>query len=98
MSNPVSKPKQDRLVPCERCEVPYPDWYLHRVTGSIVTGDVCGVCALEIGNAVLGIKRTRFGGEMANEMLWLARDWRRDHPVLVQKAREAAKRRGNGQP
>lgn len=87
---------KDPLVACARCSVPYPDWYLHRFIGSLVTGDVCGVCALEITNAVHGVKRRSFRGEMANEALWLAREWRRQHPVLVQKARESAKVRPCG--
>lgn len=79
------------LVECARCCVPYPEWYLNPVIGSLVNGNVCGVCALQITNAIHGTKWRSFQGEMAEEMRWLAADWRRTHPVLVQKAREASK-------
>lgn len=86
----MAKPKE-RLVPCVRCAVPYPDWYLHPVIGSMVQGDVCGVCALQMTNAIHGTKRRRFHGEMAEEARSLAAEWRRTHPVLVQQARESAR-------
>ena len=82
--------RTEPLAECVRCAVPYPEWYLHSVIGSLVTGAVCGVCALDITNAVHGVKRRSFQGEMANEALELAREWRRKNPVLVQRAREAA--------
>jgi hypothetical protein len=88
----MAKNKKELLVECARCSVPYPDWYLHHAFGSMVQGYVCGVCALEIANAIHGTPmRRRFSGDMAQEALWLAREWRRRNPVLVQKAREAAR-------
>jgi hypothetical protein len=64
-------PKPMSRIPneCSRCGYDYPeDVGLSRVSGTLSTrGPVCGICALEISNAAMGIKRTSFNGEMAEE-------------------------------
>lgn len=84
---------KQRLVECTRCSVPYPEGYLQPVIGAIHRGDVCGVCALQMINAIHGTQMRSFHGEMAEDLRWMAVEWRRRNPVLVQKAREVAKAR-----
>ena len=59
---------------CSRCGYDYPeDIGLYPVLGTLSTrGPVCGICALEISNAALGLlgtpfARTSFNGEMAEQ-------------------------------
>lgn len=66
---------------CARCDWPYPDGLLSPVIGSAFGSQpVCGICALEIINAVHGTNRKRFQGGHAEEMRTDALDWRRLHP------------------
>lgn len=54
---------------CSECKRKIPEELLSpMITSSGNQADVCGVCALEISNQVLGIKRTRFNGEMAEDL------------------------------
>lgn len=62
---------------CNKCEVSYPDDYLSPIiTSQGSVGQVCGICALEISNEALGIKRNKFNGEMAEEARQDAIAWR----------------------
>lgn len=66
---------------CAECKWNYPVTYLavaHTSKGN--TGDICGICALEIGNKVLKIRRTEFTGEIAEEMRQNAIKWREKFP------------------
>jgi hypothetical protein len=58
---------------CSRCGYEYPeDVPLSPMSGTISTREICGICALEVSNATLRIKRTSFNGEMAEEYRLLA--------------------------
>jgi hypothetical protein len=51
---------------CTYCKRKIPSELLSPMfMGSGYTGNICGVCALELSNAELGIKRTEFQGETA---------------------------------
>lgn len=63
---------------CEECKVDYPEELLNPLASS--SGDrnnVCGICALEIGNRATGFKRTRFAGVIAEAMRQAAIQWRK---------------------
>ena len=69
---------------CSQCKLPYPAYL---VTSMFVATpeesgyvNVCGICALEISNALSGIERKEFDGEMAEVMRQDAIEWRRKHP------------------
>jgi hypothetical protein len=47
-------------VKCEECKFNYPK--------HLISVGICGICALENSNRVHGIKRTKFNGEIAEEM------------------------------
>jgi hypothetical protein len=67
---------------CNRCQWPYPDELLVPIFigGEGYSQPVCGLCALEMINEALGIHRTEFSGEMAEEKRQEAIRWRRTHP------------------
>jgi hypothetical protein len=70
------------MVTCTRCVTSYPD---ELVTQMFVNGGytmVCGVCALEVSNAVHGTNRRKFRGAQAEQLRQDALQWRRDHPVV----------------
>ena len=51
---------------CENCKRKIPAELLSPMfLGSGYTGNICGVCALEIQNKEMGINRVRFQGEIA---------------------------------
>lgn len=51
---------------CTNCKRTLPDGLTSPLmTGEGNTGSICGVCALELSNKVLGINRKKFNGEMA---------------------------------
>lgn len=51
---------------CTRCGWTYPeDVPLSPVLGAIHKGEVCGVCALQMVNAIHGMRRRHFGGSLA---------------------------------
>lgn len=54
---------------CNNCKRKIPEELLSPImTSKGNTAGVCGVCALEISNRVLGIERDHFDGEMAEDM------------------------------
>jgi len=62
---------------CANCGIDYPPELLSPIRGSISTHSVCGICALEITNKVLGINRKKFDGQMAEELRLGAIEWRK---------------------
>jgi hypothetical protein len=67
-----------KLAKCARCKINYPAAILNPVhTDKGVTGEVCGICALEMSNEIHGIHRKRFDGEVAEHMRQQALAWRR---------------------
>lgn len=66
---------------CAHCLWKYPDTMLSPmfVLGGY-TRHICGICALEITNAIHGIKRGNFQGEMAEANRQSALKWRKTHP------------------
>lgn len=65
---------------CVRCDWPYPDDMLKPVVGSLIKGNACGICALEMLNATHGTRMKRFHGEMAEDFRQRALAWRKKHP------------------
>lgn len=64
---------------CSECKIKYPEELLSPLIGSDgVTGDICGICALEISNETLGIQRDHFTGTIAEEMRKDAIAWRKN--------------------
>lgn len=61
---------------CTKCGIKYPHGYTQPIMTSQGNAVVCGICALEISNEVLGITRTEFGGEIAEEMRQKAIEYR----------------------
>jgi hypothetical protein len=54
---------------CDNCKRIIPQEMLSTMfTNEGVTGEICGVCALDISNKALGIERTEFRGEIAEGM------------------------------
>ncbi len=74
------------LTKCGRCKWDYPDELLHQMFMATperpggYTAPICGICALEMGNEHMGVKRKRFSGEMAEEARLRAIGWRKKHP------------------
>jgi hypothetical protein len=64
---------------CNRCKLWYPDGYTSPVIGilGINCGGVCGICALDITNEILGVEREKFNGEQAENMRQNAILWRK---------------------
>ena len=51
---------------CNECGFDYPEEILAPLmTSSGNVASVCGICALELSNQVLGVERTEFQGEIA---------------------------------
>lgn len=66
---------------CEECKFDYPENLLAPITTSGESwGKICGICALEIGNRIHGIKLKRFTGPIAEKMRQAAIKWREEHP------------------
>jgi len=62
---------------CQKCKIKYPDGYLAPIMTSKGNAVVCGVCALELSNAVTGMKRKKFQGEEAERLRQLAIEFRK---------------------
>jgi len=67
---------------CAECGWKYPESFLHElfISGNY-TEPVCGICALEMSNKMIGINRIMFKGEMAESIRQAAIRWRRNHPA-----------------
>lgn len=53
---------------CTRCGYDYPSYVsLNPMIGAIHKGEVCGICALEMKNAIHGTRFTAFHGTLAEE-------------------------------
>lgn len=68
---------------CNKCGVDYPDGYLSPIMGTGVAEMVCGICALELSNQVLGINRTEFQGEMAEDLRQDAIAYRKQKGITI---------------
>lgn len=66
------------MTRCERCDWNYPDELLAPMFTMMSTRNVCGLCALEIKNAVHGTRETKMRG-MAEELRVGAVEWRAGH-------------------
>ncbi len=44
-----------------------------------IHGIVCGICALEMGNKLMGLDRLKFDGERAEQLRLDAIKWRKEH-------------------
>lgn len=54
---------------CEECNYNYPSRLLSPMQSSKGnTGPICGICALELSNKVLSLKRDKFNGPRAESM------------------------------
>ena len=61
---------------CAKCKIEYPSEILSPMFGAGIAGDICGICALEISNAIHGINKTNFKGETAEDFRLQAINWR----------------------
>jgi hypothetical protein len=65
---------------CPRCDWRYPDLYLHPYIGTMWGGKpICGRCAADIRKELVGVDRP-FTGEMAQQAVEDADEWRATHP------------------
>jgi len=68
------------MTRCPRCGWNYPDLYLHPYIGTVFSGNpICGRCAADVREALFKIKGP-FAGEMAQQAVEDADNWRRTHP------------------
>lgn len=74
----VASPADDLEV-CGGCRWRYPSELLAPYVSNGKTLLRCGICALEESNRLHGIRRTTFGGGMAEDMRLDAIDWREGH-------------------
>lgn len=65
---------------CSSCNWSYPEEFLNAMFSSKgVEQSICGICALAISNKTLGVERTHFTGEMAEDLRLDAVEWRKTH-------------------
>ena len=73
--------RESQKLGCGRCRLPYPNDMLSPVIGDpFMKVPVCGICALEMINAIHGSHVKQFRGEMAEDFRVRAINWRRKHP------------------
>jgi len=65
---------------CSKCKIKYPQGYCAPVMTSRGTTVVCGICALEISNQVLGDDRKEFYGKAAESLRQAAIKYRKGLP------------------
>jgi len=66
---------------CDHCKWKYPDHFLSAMmVNGHYTKPICGICALELMNSNIGVKRDKFHGEQAESNRLAAIDWRAAHP------------------
>jgi hypothetical protein len=65
------------MTKCGNCKIKYPDELLSPGMGLGTSDSMCGICALELSNKMLGINRTEFTGEIAEQMRLDAIEWRK---------------------
>jgi hypothetical protein len=74
---------------CTRCGYNYPeDVSLSPMIGAIHKGEVCGICALEMKNAIHGLRDKKFNGEMAELYRLLAVEARANGTAIPPKKEE----------
>lgn len=68
------------MTKCTQCNWKYPDELLNPLmTNKGYIPDVCGICALQISNMMMGEKRKTFNGETAEDLRQQAIEWRLKH-------------------
>ena len=45
--------------------------------------DVCGICGLNLSNFILGVRRTKFNGEIAEQMRLDAIEFRKKNKIKI---------------
>jgi hypothetical protein len=66
---------------CGKCDWDYPNHLVHPIQGNQrLYGLFCPICALEVINEALGIKREKFDGRQAERLRQEAFRWRTNHP------------------
>ena len=77
-----------RTTECSHCHWKYPAMFLSPFRSSRTKdfADVCGICALELSNEALGVKRKNFYGRYAEELRKSALDWSKRHPDMAPAA------------
>lgn len=79
---------------CDKCKWPYPADLLNPLVTTVGTTDsICGICALYLSNGVLGIRRQKFDGPIAESLRQRAKRWRKSNPQLRP---DGTKRKGFG--
>ena len=71
------------LAKCDICKWTYPATYINIIRSSAPDVDgkaVCGICGLDLTNAIHGTNRQTFDGEIAEYMRQSAIRWREKHP------------------
>lgn len=69
----------EKLRKCEKCGVEYPSELLAPMLGTGIDHVMlCGICALQLSNEVLGVYREEFTGETAEAMRQKAIQWRKE--------------------
>lgn len=71
------------MYQCTHCKWIYPAYFVNIMHTNIqeFNGQAfCGICALEIGNQIHGLKREKFDGVGAELMRQQAIEWREKHP------------------
>lgn len=70
------------MVNCSECKWNYPanTYVSAMMVNGRYTKPICGICALEMRNRLIGIPHTDFTGEHAEEMRQKAIRWRDNNP------------------
>lgn len=80
-------PQRKNLEACGRCGWDYPVEILSTMIGALIRSPVCGICALEMRNAIHGDRRKRWSeGSQAEWNRLDALDWRKKHRDCAPKA------------
>jgi len=72
------------MLKCENCKVEYPNHLVSSFRTNKKVLNVCGICALELGNIIHGINRLKFDGLMAESLRLQAIEFREK----IQKEKE----------
>ena len=69
---------------CDGCKIKYPEELLSPMyTDQGITKDICGICALNLRNHLLGTKQTKFNGEIAEQMRLDAIEFRKKNKIKI---------------
>lgn len=73
----------DSIAKCDICKWTYPAILVNimRSNSPEFNGKaMCGICGLEVTNAIHGTNRQKFDGEIAEQLRQVAIKWRENHP------------------